>query len=168
MDIEYFVFEQTAQWARRNVADRVVARLARSEPRIGQGEEQIRNILQRHEVILHILPRGEMAFSAGETVGRQRQLIHLIGSSNTARDFRADHVNAGLALRIDATPQALRAELVVGDLARYPLLRVGTKKLDVGADGLVVFNLDFLLRQYCFRGGHRNTLISIEITIFGS
>ena len=69
--------------------------------------QQIGNLRQRNEVILHVwrvvrwpLPPPNSSATAG-------QLVHLARGQQSARNFGADHVNAGLPLRVDAAAQAL-------------------------------------------------------------
>ena len=62
-----------------DVADGVVASLAVGEPDIGQEVHQIGDPVERDEVILNVLPGGEVAASAAELFGNARQLTHLAG-----------------------------------------------------------------------------------------
>src|SRR5260370_38475295 len=108
-------------------------------------------------MILHVLPRGEMSFTATELVGYPRQLIHLRGRQYSTRNLRADHMHVGLALGIDSAPQALRAEFVDGQLTGSKLFGVGAKEFDVGANRGVVLGLGLLLRSWgfdCLGEGH--------------
>ena len=123
--VENFVFEQAAQRARGDIADRVVAGLARSEPDIGQAMQYVWNVAQRNEMILDVLARGEVAFAPAKLVGNAGQLIHLPRGQDASGHLGADHVNAGLSLRVNAAAKALRAEFVVGDCARHPFVGVG-------------------------------------------
>ncbi len=97
-------------------------------------------------MILDVLARGQVPFATAELVGDPGQLIHLRGGHRAARDLGADHVDAGLPLRVDTAAESLRAELVVVDLAGHPLFRVRTEQFDVGSNGCVVLG---------FGGGNR-------------
>src|SRR5271163_3182508 len=89
-------------------------------------------------MILDVLARGEMALAAAEIVRDIGQRIHLASSQDPARDFGANHMHAGLALRVNAAAEALRAKLVVVDLARCPFFRVRAKDFDILPNGCVV------------------------------
>ncbi len=77
------------------------------------------------------MPRAEL-------VGDQRKLVHLRGGHGSARDLGANHVHAGLALAVHAAPQALGAELVVGQSAGHVLFGVRTEELNVRPNGSIV------------------------------
>ncbi len=74
---------------------------------------KIGHLRQRNKMILDVLASGEVPLAAAEFVGNRRQLIHLRRGHRSARDLGADHVDAGLALAVNAAPQPLGAELVV-------------------------------------------------------
>ncbi len=169
MHVEHFILEQAAQRARRDIAHRVVAGFARRQTGIGQPMQHVGNLRQRDEMILHVLARGEVALATSKLVGYAGKLIHLLRRQQAARNLCPDHVDAGLALRIHTPAEPLRAELVVVDLARYPLLGVGAEQLDVGPNGGVVLSFGGggeIEIVYRFRSRHVNTSISIEITRF--
>jgi hypothetical protein len=148
--------------ASRHVAHRVVAGFARGQANVGQKVQRIRHLLQGHEVILHVLPRGQMAFIAAVAFGHQGQVPHLLRGQQSAGDLGADHVDVGLALAVDAAPQPERTEFIGGQLAGGKLPRLGAKQLDVGTHGRVVFLLQKLLFGQDIGGGHTIPLFSIE------
>ena len=76
--VEDFVLREPGPRAGGHVADGVVAGFAIGQADIGQQVHQVRYARQGHEVILNVLPRGEMAAAAAEFVGDPRQLPHLI------------------------------------------------------------------------------------------
>ena len=71
MDVENFVFQKTAQGARRDVSNRVVTSFPCRQADIRQRMQQGGNFCQRHEMILNVLPRGQVPFAARELVGDQ-------------------------------------------------------------------------------------------------
>jgi hypothetical protein len=91
-----------------------------------------------------------MPFAAAEFIRYPRQLIHLRGCQNSAWNFGAYHMHVRLALGIDTTPQALRAEFVDCQFTGSKLFGVGAKEFDVGADGGVILGLGLLLRSSSF------------------
>ena len=119
LHVENLVVQQSAQRARRHVADRVVAGFARGQPDIGQHVQQRRGTCaQRHEVILHVLPGGEVAFAAARTRRRLRASCPICADvSSAAGNLGADHLDAGLALAVDAAAQAPGTEFVIGQSA---------------------------------------------------
>ena len=118
LHIEGLLGMNAGQRARRDVADRVVAGFARGQADIGQQMQGVGNLRQRHKVKLHVLARGEVAFAAGALVGDGGQLPHLTGGEQAARDLGADHLDAVLALAVDAAAEAEGPELVGRQLAR--------------------------------------------------
>ena len=146
VDIENFVFQQAAQRAGSDVADRVVAGFARGQANVRQLVQQRRHLWQRNEMILDILPGGEMALAASEFIGDGCELIHLLGRQNSAGNLGADHVHAGLPLAVDAAAQALCAKLVVRDFAGRELFSVRSEQFNVGANRGVVFGFGLLLQ----------------------
>ena len=78
-NVEDFVLRDPRPGAGGHVAHGVVARLAIRHPDIGQHVHQVGNPVERDEVILHILPGGEVAASTAELVGHAPQLNHLLG-----------------------------------------------------------------------------------------
>ena len=87
-------------------------------PDVGQQVHEVGDLGERHEVVLNVLAGGEVAFAAAELFGDFRELVGLCGSQQAAGDFAADHLDARLALAVDAVFQAERAEIVLGDFAR--------------------------------------------------
>ena len=76
--------------------------------------------------------------AAAELVGHARELVHLFGSEQAAGDFAAHHLNALLALSIDAVLQAKGAEISVGNLPS----QVGHC---LGAEGFDLFAYRFIV-----------------------
>ncbi len=68
-------------------------------------------------MILHVLAGGEVAFAAAELVGDERELLDLARREDAAGDLAADHLDACLALSVDAVFQAEGAEFVLRDFA---------------------------------------------------
>ena len=86
------------------------------------------------------------------------------GRQHAAGDFGAHHLDAGLALAVDAEAQAEGAEIVVGDLAGEEFLGFGSECFDLGADGIVVLLLKFVRDGVVEEGvgmGHGETPYSL-------
>ena len=94
-------------------------------------------------MILDILARSQVRLARSVQIGSLGQLVHLIGRHRPARHLGPDHVHACLPLRVDAPPQTLGSELIVVDLARYPLLGRGAKRFNVLPHGVVVLSFQF-------------------------
>ena len=166
--VENFVGQQPAERTRGDVADRVVAGLARGQAEVRQPVQQVRYARQRNKMILNVLAGGEVSLAAAELVGDGGQLIHLRRGHRSARDLGADHVHAGLPLAVYATAQALRTELVVGQLASRELLGVGTEELDIGSNCGVVLRFRLVLevrRGRNYPHVYRDYPISASFTI---
>ena len=103
------------------------------------------NLRQRHKVKLHVLPRGEVAFAAGALVGDRAQLPHLSGGEQAARDLGADHLDAVLALAVDAAAEAKGPELVDCQLPREEVLGLGPEQFDIRTNGAIVLLFKDLL-----------------------
>jgi hypothetical protein len=116
--------------------------------------EGVRNLCQRDKMELHVLPGGEVALAAGTLVGDRAELAHLSGSKQAAGDFRADHLDAILALAVDAAAEAVGAEFVDGQPAGEKLLSLGPKEFDIRANGAIVFLLKDLLVIENVRSSH--------------
>ena len=94
LHIERLFGMDPGQRARRHVADSVVAGLARSQAAVGEHVQSVGHLRQRHKVILHVLPRGEVAFAGGAEIGDRSHLAHLAGCEQAA----------GILVRIIWTP----------------------------------------------------------------
>jgi len=96
------------------------------------------NLGQRHEVILHVLAGGDVAFPASVEVGDLGEVPHLIGGEQAAGNLGANHMHRFLALAVDAAAQAEGAELVGGEFAGGEGVSLGAEQFDVRANGLIV------------------------------
>ena len=111
---------------------------------------------QRYEVILDVLAGGEVGFAAGEIFGDAGELAYLGSGEKAAGDLAADHLDAGLALAVDAVFKAEGAEFVLGDLAGEELTGADAEGFNLFADGAIVLNLEVLGVRLDFRGGGRH------------
>src|SRR5271156_1304878 len=116
--------------------------------------QQVGNITQRNEMKLHVLPRGQMSFASSEIVSDPRQLTHLIRGEEASRHFRPDHLDPYLALTVDSATEAMRAELIVVDLAGQERIRLAAEQFDIAADRAIVFLLYDLQIRGEFGYGH--------------
>src|SRR6185295_15236374 len=105
----------------------------------------VRNLRQRDEMKLHVLARGEVAFAAGALVGNLAELPHLDRRKQAARNLGADHLNAVLALSVDAAAEAIGPELVSGQLSCEEVLSLGAEQFDIRTDGAIVLLFKDLL-----------------------
>jgi hypothetical protein len=85
-----------------------------------------------------------MATAAAELVGDPSQLLHLRGREQSAGDLAAHHLDAGLALSVNAVFEAEGAELIFGNLAIEVGAGSGTKGFDLVADYAIMFNFKLL------------------------
>ena len=160
-NVEDFVLRDSGPGAGGHVADRVVARLAIRHPDIGQQVHQVGNPVERDEVILHILPGGEVAAPSAEFVGNAGQLNHLIGGEQPAGDLTAHHLNAGLPLSVDAVFQAKWTEVSLGNFPSQEGHCLGPEDLDFFPNRFIVLILKlFPLREGFLGGRGHNHLCS--------
>ena len=68
-DVERFVYYQPGKRAGGDIANGVVTRLARGQARVRQQVQGVRDVFQRNEMELHVLPRGEVTLRASKPVG---------------------------------------------------------------------------------------------------
>ena len=88
---------------------------------------EIRNVSKRHEMKLHVLPRGQMSFAASEIVSDPGHVTHLICCEKASRHLGPDHLHAGLALAVDPAAEAVRTELVVVDFPGQERFGLGSE-----------------------------------------
>ena len=125
---------------------------------------EVGDAIERDEVILDVLAGGEVAAAAAELVGDARQLIHLGGGEQAAGDFAAHHLDAGLALSVDAVLQAEWTEVRVGNLPSQVGHCLGAEGFDFFANRFIVLILKlFPLRKGYLDGRCHNHLIQLGI-----
>ncbi len=117
LHVERLFGMNAGQRTRGHVANGVVTGLARGQPDVGQQVQQIRHLPQRHEVELHVLARGKVSLAAGVVVSDFGKLAHLFGGQKASGNLGPDHLDAGLSLAVDPAAEAVRAKLIVSDLA---------------------------------------------------
>jgi hypothetical protein len=104
-----------------------------------------------------------VGFAAGEFVGDAGELAGLGSGEKAAGDLAADHLDAGLALAVDAVFEAEGAEFVLGDLAGEELTGAEVEGFDLLADGAIILNLKVLVVGLNLRGsGCHSRLLSID------
>jgi hypothetical protein len=64
--------------------------------------EYVRHLVQRHEMKLQVLPRGEVRAAAGVLVRHARHLLHLPCRQHAAWNLRPHHLRPALALPVGA------------------------------------------------------------------
>ena len=89
------------------------------------------------------------------------ELLELARGSEAAGDLHAYHLDAGLALSVDAMFQAEGTEFVVGNFAGDERGGLLAEDLNFLPDGLIVLNLKgFALREIVLDGcGHKHLLL---------
>ena len=119
LHVQHLVGVHARQRRHRHVADRVAARLAGGQPGQRHDPQHVGDLRQRDAVELEALARGDVADPRrGVAVGDDRHGLELARVEPAQRGLDPDHVGVGgLADPVDAEVQALRPELVVGDLA---------------------------------------------------
>ncbi|SPE37158.1 hypothetical protein SBA3_260014 [Candidatus Sulfopaludibacter sp. SbA3] len=154
--IENFVVRDPRLGAGGDVTHGVVAGLAIGQAGVGEHVHEVWHAHQRHEVILDVLPRGEVALAAAELVGDTAELLQLWRGQQSARDLAAHHLHARLALAVDAVLQTEGTELVFRNLSVQKLLRSLAKRLDFLADGKLVLPFEILTMGKAFLSSCRH------------
>jgi hypothetical protein len=128
--IEEFIVSETRFGAGSDVANGVETSFARGHARIGKTMHQVGHIGKRNEVVLQILAGGQMAAAAGEFVGNGGEGLHLECCDHSGGKLGAYHLDAGLALAVDAMAQAETAEFVFGYSSTEIFVRALAETLD--------------------------------------
>jgi hypothetical protein len=102
--------------------------------------EQIRDELKRHEMILHVLPRGKVSLAGSEFVGGAGHLAHLSRGENAARNLGSNHLHAGLALTVHSAPQTPGTKFVLGKFSGKEFFRLRPEFFYVLVDDPVIFD----------------------------
>lgn len=132
-DVEQLVRRDARVGARRDVADRVAARLARRQARARQTPHCRVHVVQLHEVKLQVLTRRHVAEAARVVLGDARQLAKLQAVEHALRDLDAQHLRVALlALAVGATGETERAPRVRVDLAALEPFEHGDELVDIG------------------------------------
>ena len=139
-DVEHLVGARAGEVAAGHVAHGVAARLAAGEPDRREEAQHLGDVLELHEVELHVLAGGEVAPAARVGLGDVAEHLELVGLDPAVGDLHPHHlVDAALALAVDALVQAEHPEDVVVDLAREVLLDAVLEPvelvLDLGVEG---------------------------------
>ena len=107
-----------------DVADRVAARFARRQPFVGQLAHHLFDDAELHEVVLDVLPRGDVTEAARIPRRDARQRPHLRGRDDALRDLDPQHLDVVLTLPVRAahepeTPPVFRRDLAALVLAEH-------------------------------------------------
>ncbi len=133
LDVEDLVRAGAGEVAPHDVADGVGAGLPGGEPDGGELPEQVRDLLELHEVELDVLPGGQVAPAAAVALGDVGETVELVGEDGPVRRLDPYHlVVAALALTVDAVGQAEDLEHVLVDLTRQVPAELGLELPDVG------------------------------------
>jgi hypothetical protein len=117
-DIEDLERARAGEMATRHVADGVPTRLAARQVDRSEQAQELRRLLELHEVHLHVLARGEVRPAARVLVGEVPEHLELLGNERAVGDLDPHHlVVPALALAVDALVQAKDAKDVLVDLA---------------------------------------------------
>jgi hypothetical protein len=102
--IEQFVTRHAGIRARHDVPDRVAAGFARGQTRVGEMPHRQLDVVQPHEVKLHVLPGRDVPEAPGIPLGNIRQRIQLFAIQYALGNLHPKHLRIfSLALAIGAT-----------------------------------------------------------------
>ena len=117
-DVEQFVGGDAGERAGGDVAHRVAARLARRDPGVGEAPHGGLDVVQLHEMELHVLPRGDVAEAARIEVRDVGERLELRAGQQPLRDLDAQHLRVlRLPLAVGAAHEPEGPPLVGPDLA---------------------------------------------------
>ena len=108
-----------------DIPDRIGTGLARREPHGSQQSHHFGHVREFHKMQLDILPRGHVAHTGGKLVGQLGNPPHLISRQATERNFDAEHLDARLALTVNAVLQPERFENIRGEVPCEDTMRLG-------------------------------------------
>jgi hypothetical protein len=161
-DVELLVRAGAGEVAAHDVADRVAAGLAAGHAGAAEQAHDLGNLLELHEVELHVLPGGDVPPAPRVGVGEVGHHLELVGQHAAPRDLHAHHlVVPALALAVDAVVQAEDAERVLFDLAGQVLGEDLLELLGVGE----LCGVDLSLTHGCsdLGGGNPGRIMRILI-----
>ena len=145
-DVELLVRAGAGEVAAHDVADRVAAGLAAGHAGGAEQAHDLGDLLQLHEVELHVLPGGDVPPAPRVGVGEVGHHLELVGQHAAPRDLHPHHlVVPTLALAVDAVVQAEDAERVLVDLAGQVLGEDRLELLGVGE----LCGIDLALTHSC-------------------
>ena len=116
--VEDFAFEDAGVRVAGDVADGVAAALAAGEAADADVAQHLVHLGERNVVDLHCLARGDVRLlQRSVRLGDVAEGVHLVGGDAAERELDAGHVDAGLALAVDALLEAEADVLGLLDLA---------------------------------------------------
>jgi hypothetical protein len=136
------VGSDTGELVGRDVAHAVAGGLDGVHLDVGQFGQDLGHILDLRPVQLQVVARREMAVAAVVLAGDVTQLAQLGGTQHAVGHGDAEHRR--MALDIQAILQAQRAELVVGQFARFPAADLIAELGDALVDQLAVDSIVFV------------------------
>ncbi len=117
-DVDLLERARTGEVASDDVAHRVAARLAARQPDRSEQAQDLRRLLERDEMELHVLPGREVAPATRVRLADVAEHLELLRRDAAVRDLDPHHlVAAALALPVDAVVQPEDAEDVLVDPA---------------------------------------------------
>ena len=135
-DVEALVGRDARVRARRDVADRVAARLPRGHAGVGEAVHRRLDVVQLDEVELHVLPRGDVAEPARVALADVGERLELVGGQHALRNLHPQHLRVfRLPLTVGAADQPERAPLIGRHLAALVALERRHELVDVGDAG---------------------------------
>src|SRR5207249_694108 len=134
--VKHFARANSCQRAPCDIAHRIAAGFARREARLSEQPHYRGNVLELHEVKLHVLARGDVATAGRVRIPNLGEGTELRRCQNPRRNFDAEHLHARLPLAIGAMLQAEGAELVFGNGAAAKLLDALLEYADLRLDCL--------------------------------
>src|SRR5450631_1491221 len=100
-DVEDLLRARAGEMATHDVANRVAARLTRGHADRRHEAQDLGRLLERDEVELDVLARGEVTPAPRIVVGYVRERVELLRGDATVRDLDAQHLRApALALAV--------------------------------------------------------------------
>ncbi len=135
-DVEPLVSRDAGIGTRRDIAHRVAAGLTRRESGVRKTAHRRLDVVELHEVELHVLPCRDVAVTAGIGVADVRQRGELIRRQHPLGNLDPHHLDvAGLPLAVGAAHEAELTPLVGGDIAALEAIEGRHEFVDVGLAG---------------------------------
>src|SRR5882762_169225 len=158
--IHDFVARDTGEMVGGDIAEGIARRLDRVHLHRRQLREYVGYALELRPVQLQILARAEVAVTAVVLARDLREFSQLLRRQQAVGDGDAQHRR--VTLDVEAVPEAQRAELVIGELAREKAPGLVAELGDALVDELLV---DFVVKVH---GSYNASLPPIRISIAAS
>ncbi len=131
--VERLVGRDAGVGARGDVSHGVAARLARRQPRVAHDAHRMLDVVELHEVELHVLPRRQVAEAARVLIGDVGERPQLQTVEDPLRDLGAQHLGVLLLpLAVGPADEAEGAPLGRADLAALEAVERRDELVDIG------------------------------------